>query len=257
MAVLKFLWGILINIDLLLIIGIALGAVLICTRFYKGGKRMLIRCLIPFLIIGYTPLARWMITSLEGRFPPMVEIPETVEGFILLGGSFSLRETKLREEPIYNKAGSRLFEFVALIQKYPYKKVVVTGTPLEVKYTREVFDMFGVDQSRVIYEGNSKNTQDNARLSYNLVRPVSGTKWVLVTSAYHMPRAVGLFEGAGWTVIPYPVNYMSTGSYGKSTWILGLDRMNFAAWRVAMLQWAGLVNHYLEGDTKTLYPKAS
>lgn len=257
MSVLKFLWGLLINLDILLIVGMLVGVFLLFSSAPQRGRRILVRCLIPFLIIGYTPVGRWIMTHQELRFPEIKEVPSDVDGFILLGGSFGLIETPLWEKPIYNKASSRLFEFIALVQKYPGKRIIVTGTPVESDYTRKVFDMFGVDQSRVTYEGNSRNTQDNAKLTYELVKPNPNSKWVLVTSAFHIPRSVGLFKGAGWTVIPYPVNYMSTGEYGKHSWLAGLDRMNFAAWRMGILQVAGLVNHYLEGDSKVIYPKPS
>jgi len=77
----------------------------------------------------------------------------------------------------------------------------------EAVNTRNLLESLGFDMSRVTFENKSKTTIENAKLSFELIQPKPGDKWLLVTSAYHLPRAVGLFRGAGWNVIPYPVDY--------------------------------------------------
>lgn len=77
---------------------------------------------------------------------------------------------------------------------------------------RRFFVQHGVDPDRLPLEGRSRDTRENARLSFELARPGPGGTWVLVTSAMHLPRAVGVFEAAGWNVGPYPIDHRTTGA---------------------------------------------
>ena len=214
---LKILWGLLINIDLVLQALLIFGLILCMTPWKEWGKRCVVIVLIPFLILSLTPMGRWMVTTLENRFAQQGDLPPDVVGLILLGGSFALQETEIRNRPVYNKVAARLFEFIELAHKYPNLKILVTGTPLEIKFTQEVFKNHGIDLGRVIFENQSTNTKDNAYNSYALIKP-QNDRWALVTSAYHMPRAVGLFRGAGWNIFPFPVDYQTAGNYGMNTW---------------------------------------
>ena len=101
------------------------------------------------------------------------------------------------------------------------------------------------------FEEESSNTRDNAYKSYALIQP-GNDRWILVTSAFHMPKAVGLFRAAGWNVLPYPVNYQTSGMYDIKQKV-GRDNIYAFTWAIA--QYAGLLCHYLKGDTKELYPK--
>ena len=69
--------------------------------------------------------------------------------------------------------------------------------PEDVKETmvaRRFFAEMGLDSGRVIYEDRSRNTFENAVYTYDLVKPAPGEKWILITSAYHMARSVGVFR---------------------------------------------------------------
>lgn len=251
---LKILWGLLINIDLVLQVLLIFGLILCMTPWKEWGKRCVVIVLIPFLVLSLTPMGRWMITSLENRFVEQHSIPPDVTGLILLSGSFSLSETETRNRPVYNKVAARLFEFIELAHQYPHLKLLVTGTPLEIKFTREVLKKHGINLKRVIFEDQSLTTKDNAYNSYALINP-GDTRWALITSAYHMPRSVSLFRGAGWNILPYPVDYQTSGTYSFKSWLSGLDHLNILAASAAIKEWAGLVNNYLEGHSKELYPR--
>ncbi|MBS0185405.1 MAG: YdcF family protein [Proteobacteria bacterium] len=249
-----FIRNILINFDLVLQAFVLLGLILCMTSWKKWGQRIVIIALVPLFIIILTPFGPWMMTHLETRFSQPENIPDDVKGLILLGGTFSKEKSRLQQRPIYNQSASRLFEFIALAQKFPTLKILITGTPLEIKLTRDVFMEHGIDMGRVIFEENSFNTKDNAYNSYALIQP-KNEKWILVTSAFHMPKAVGLFQGAGWNIIPYPVNYQTTGTYGLKQ--KGIGRDNIHAFTTAFTQNISLLYHYLKGNIKEFYPKAN
>ncbi|HQS84762.1 MAG: hypothetical protein B7Y25_07520 [Alphaproteobacteria bacterium 16-39-46] len=247
-----FIRSVLINFDLLLQLGVLLGIILCMTPWKKWGQRIVVVALVPLFVIILTPFGPWMMTHLETRFPQPKVISEDIKGLILLGGTFSEEKSRLQQRPIYNQSASRLFEFIALAQKFPTLKILVTGTPLEVKLTRDVFKEHGINLGRVIFEENSLNTKDNAYKSYELIQP-KNERWLLVTSAFHMPKAVGLFRGAGWNVLPFPVNYQTSGTYAMKQ--KGIGRDNVYAFTTAITQNISLLYHYLKGDTKELYPE--
>lgn len=83
--------------------------------------------------------------------------------------------------------------------------------PKEAHYVAPVFARLGLDPTRIVFEDRSRNTAENAQLSKKKMNPTAGENWLLVTSAFHMPRAVGSFRKVGWPVIPYPVDYNTTG----------------------------------------------
>ncbi len=252
MAFLKWVWWIFINADLLFQWGMIVALLLWAVGLKVFGRRLLVCMVVPFLILSLTPCGRWMITHLENRFEEHSYLSKDVHGAILLGGAFALKETSVRGKPVFNKAAGRMMAFIELAQRYPHLKLLLTGTPLETHFTKEILQAHHIDMSRVILEKASKNTVDNARLSYETVHP-GREKWALVTSGFHMPRSVGLFKKAGWNVVPYPVDYHTTGAYDGVGWG-GLDRLNTTAYSLAVRQWAGLVNNYLEGLSHEIFP---
>lgn len=232
-----------------------LGLILWRTRFGVVGRRLVVGALISFLIINITPIGRWILTYLENAASQSYVNPThkdivNAEGLILLGGIFSLGETKARKEPVYNKAAGRLFEFIYLAQKNPHLPIVFSGTSEEAIYTKQVFDKFGIDPLRVRYENQSKNTRDNAQKTATLLSKEDKKKeWVLVTSAFHLPRSLAFFRKEGIQVIPYPSEYHTSGTYGWNTWIMGhswITGYNTYAWFIGMRELAGIISIYLE-----------
>ncbi|MBY0462758.1 MAG: YdcF family protein, partial [Alphaproteobacteria bacterium] len=152
-------------------------------------------------------------------------------------------------------AAGRVIEFISLARRYPNLPIVFTGTPIEVELTKKLFDEMGIDPARITYENESRNTLDNASNSYKLVQPKPEDKWVLVTSAFHIPRSMGLFKGAGWNVTAYPVDYHIV-SLKLSKLVLGtLDRQNPIAWRIVISEWASLFNNYVNGKSPEFFPR--
>lgn len=255
MVFLQYFFGLIINIDVYLqIILMGLVGLMLFSRISRSrlAKGMVI-CLIPYLAINFFPLGRMMIVHLENHIPRPASLTQ-VDGIILLGGSFSLDETADRGEPVYNLAGARLFEFAELAYRYPHAKLVLTGTPLESEYGVKALKSLGIAASRIISENQATNTITNAENAYQLVKPKPHEKWLLVTSAFHMPRSYGLFRKQGWKVIPYPVNYLTPGKNPiKKFWHSAYRRTNALAWAVATKEWAGMVNHYLEGRSEHLF----
>jgi uncharacterized SAM-binding protein YcdF (DUF218 family) len=104
----------------------------------------------------------------------------------------------------------------------------------------------------VVLEEQSRSTHENAVYAKEMIRPTSGEKWVLVTSAYHMPRAVAAFQAVDWPVIPYPLDYRIDPETGLRPDFSLLDGLSAST--LAGKEWAGLVGYRVMGWTRELFP---
>lgn len=255
----KVLW-ILTDPGNLLLILLVLGAVLLWSPWRRMGRRLVSLTALVMLALAVFPVGAYVLQSLENRFPPPKELPEQVGGIVVLGGMIDQIVSKKRGQPSINGAAERLTEFAVLARRYPDAKLIFTGgsgklTAQDVKEADAVkpfLEALGMDVSRVIFEDESRNTHENAVYSKQLGQPGEGEPWILITSAFHMPRSVGCFREAGWTVIPYPVDYNTTGTEGIDMSFNLMSGLSGASG--AVKEWLGLMFYYLTGRTNTLYP---
>lgn len=210
------------------------------------------------LLLSATPIGRSSLALLEDRFPQQ-RIEGPVDGIIVLGGAQSPETSAAVGHPQVNGAAERMIAFVELARAHPEAKLVFTGGSGEVfrQDVREADDVppllnaLGFDASRVTLERDSRNTWENATLAKALVKPRPGEVWVLITSAWHMPRSVGCFRAAGWSVIPYPVDYRTLP---RDRWPL-LETLNqLDLLTMAAKEWVGLAGYHLMGRTDDWFP---
>jgi uncharacterized SAM-binding protein YcdF (DUF218 family) len=148
---------------------------------------------------------------------------------------------------------------VILAHRYPQAKLVFTGgsgaieqgVSNEAEFARILLEQLGVPPDRVIFENTSRTTWENAVNSYALVKPRQDEHWILVTSASHMPRAVGVFRKIGWPVLPWPVGYQSRDRLTDHPQSMG-RKLEVLDW--AVHEWIGLAAYYLQGKTSALFP---
>lgn len=199
------------DMDVFFCVALGLGAILWCFGYRTWGIRLVLVVLVPFFILTLTPCGSWLLMRLENLHEERLIIPEGTEGMILLGGGVAQIPKSTRGQPIYGSSMGRVFEALRLAHQYPSLKILLTGTPSEVTLTKSIFEQHQIDPTRLIEEDCSFSTEQNAQNSFALVKP-GKRPWLLVTSAFHMNRAVGVFEKNGWNVIPYPVDYKSGGT---------------------------------------------
>jgi uncharacterized SAM-binding protein YcdF (DUF218 family) len=202
------------------------------------------------VLFGFFPLSNWLLAPLEKRASAM-EAKDLggAAGIIVLGGAIEGRSALGDQAPHLNEAGERMIDAVRLAGLYPSLPVVFTGGPAvflghdspesEAELARQFFERFNIAPPRLLLEDRSRNTHENAVLTARLLQPKAGQKWILVTSAFHMPRAKALFEAQGFEILAWPVDFKTSGFQGS--WRLfprasdGLRRMDFAA-----KEWVGL-----------------
>ncbi|PPD28691.1 MAG: hypothetical protein CTY20_09150 [Hyphomicrobium sp.] len=227
------------------------------------GLRLASAGFFGFVAVGILPVGNALILPLEQRFAgaPGPGTEGDVAGIILLGGFEDGWVSEGRGGLMVNEAAERLTEGVRLAKLIPGVPVVFTGGSAALMVSlpgaaqpvgRFLTDM-GITPERIVLEERSRNTHENALFTRDLVKPASGRRWVLVTSAAHMPRSVGVFRKAGFDVIPYPVDYRTRGPEDLLRPFeripAGLERTDVAA-----REWIGLVAYWLTGRTDTLFP---
>jgi uncharacterized SAM-binding protein YcdF (DUF218 family) len=245
-----------------LLIGIGLlGVVLCATRFASSGRKLMIASIVLLAICGLSPLGYWLLYPLEARFPPWNPAQGAPDGIIVLGGSVEADLSAAHDTTVITSAADRIFATAALARQYPNTRIVYSGgssnlistDAKEADYAARLFENLGIPKSRLTMERQSRNTQENAEFSKKLVQPKSGERWLLVTSAYHMPRSVGLFRKADFPVEPYPVDWRTDGSEAllefSNVENTGLTRTDLAS-----REWLGLLTYWITGKIDSPFP---
>ena len=240
---------------------LGLGLLLGWTRWAGRGRRLVLVAGAGLLLCGFSPLGSLMLTPLEARFAAPPEDMPAPTGILVLGGGIDEALTMERNQVALTESGVRMTAAVALALRYPQARLVFSGGSaalLSVKTTesaaaRRMWSELGIAPERMIFEDKSRNTFENALFSKEMVQPKAGERWLLVTSAYHMPRSVGIFRKAGFAVTPYPVDYR-TRPWPASLHPQWESRQNLALVDVATREWMGLAAYWLSGRTDALFP---
>lgn len=242
---------------LALCFGLALGS----TRFARAGRRILAAAVVLLVAAAVSPLGSLLLRPLEDRFPRPPADMSAPTGIVVLGGALDEEIGAARNETTLTEAGARLTAGVELARRYPQALLVFTGGSAdltrpgrdEARGVRTLWLALGVAPERMRFEDRSRNTYENAAMTRELVAPQPGQRWLLVTSAAHMPRAVGLFRGVGWEVAAYPVDYRTFGTSADfHPTVEALDAMRRLD--TALHEWVGLVAYRLAGRTRSLFP---
>ncbi|WP_421951398.1 YdcF family protein [Pelagibacterium sp.] len=211
------------------------------------------------VLAAWSPLGVFALGILENRFPK-TGLPDEIAGIIVLGGAVDTHISYGRSALVLNEAGERIVETLILAARYPEAEIFLSGggghladdgSLTESELAGRALIDAGVAPGRISMEESSRNTCENARETAAVLADRATGNWVLVTSASHMPRAVGCFNRAGLDVLPYPVDYRTTPAGTAST---GVASSGLAATDLAAHEWIGLVSYRLAGFTDVLFP---
>ena len=239
-----------------------LGAVLLVTRFRHAGSRILLIGVAALLALGYSPFANVLLLPLSERFPAWKSDGRTPDGIIVLGGAIDSDTSLARNSLEMDSSAERIVTMLQLARKYPDARIVFSGgsgtllqdSASEAPIAGRLLESFGVARDRVVLEGSSRTTAENAIFTQRLVQPKPCEVWLLVTSAFHMPRSIGAFRKAGFDVEAYPVDWRTRG-WGDA--MTPFDKLSAGLARsdVAVHEWTGLVAYWLTGRSSELFPK--
>lgn len=257
----KILWFLAQPSNLLMVI-VALSVLALYGRWAHLGRRFLVGSTLVLLFFGIGPGGSWPLIPLENRFPTLAaDFPEPT-GIVVLGGGVNEVVSSARNTGELSYAGPRITASAALTRRYPNARLVFTGGSgslfrgdvSEAEVAQRIYVGLGIPAERLTLEQQSRNTWENAVMTRDLVKPKPGEVWLLVTSAFHMPRAMGIFRKAGFEVVPCPVDYGTRGwwrDYVRPTLDMSQGLRRFDA---GVREWIGLVAYYFSGKTTALFP---
>src|ERR1700676_285252 len=245
--------------NLLISIGLV-GLVLLCTQFRRLASWLVVTSVVLLALAGFSPLGNILMLPLEQRFPAWEASRGPPDGIVVLGGAISPDVSMARGVVALDEAAERITVTAELARRYPSARIIFSGgtsslssgAPAEAPVAVKEFEALGIAHERITAEEQSRNTVENAVFSRLLANPQPGERWILVTSAYHMPRAMAAFRAAGFAIEAYPVDWHTRGpidalapfgSLGD-----GLRRTD-----TAVREWVGLLAYRITGKTAELF----
>jgi len=222
----------------------------------KAGRSFLILGMIVFIGTGLFPLGHNALAYLEHFYDRPADLSVDIDGILILGGASQSEIADKRGVLALNDSAERIIEALSLSQKYPEAIIVFAGGNGQLIKTHErteaddtamlVSDL-GIASDNIFYEDTSRTTFENILFTRRLFFPQPEENWLLVTSAFHMPRAMAVAQRQNWmNLIPYPVDYRTIG--GASWLPTHLDVIdNMADLHIALHEFVGLAGYQLTG----------
>lgn len=245
----------------LLVFFLFFGVLLLLFNRISTAKKVLIPTgLMAFILMAY-PISDYVMKPLENRFSKPQTLPSKIDGIIILGGGEDLKRSLSWQVAELGLGGDRYIGTAGLATYYPNAPVIFTGgsgsislqnTSGEGALARTLLTTIGISEERLIIESKSRNTYENFKYTKPLLPKTDGT-YLLVTSAFHMARAVGIARMQGVNVIAYPVDYRTNSD---SLRIFDFDFFDhLKALEPAWREWVGLTVYYLTGKTNQWFPE--
>jgi uncharacterized SAM-binding protein YcdF (DUF218 family) len=231
----------------LVLLGLVLGGL-------KQRRRLCWLILLCVLAAAVLPVGAWLVRTLEARFPAP-ELSERIDGIIVLAGAELAEQSIQTGEPQLSSFGDRLTSFLLLANRYPEARLIHSGAGVSARYSqsevaRQLLTGAGLSSERLRFESESENTCESAAALHRMLSPVAGERWVLVTSGFHMPRAIACFRAVDWEVLPYPADFRRSVGYVHFDVLQNLEDLD-----LAVHEWLGLLYYRLRGETEEIFPR--
>lgn len=238
-----------------------LGVILFLAGLRRGAVAAVALATVLLLVVGFSPLSNLLLLPLSERFPAWHAHGAAPDGIIVLGGAIDSNASAARGTLELDASAERVMAMLLLARQFPHARIVYTGGSAnlvtdgasEAPIAGRLLESFGVAPERITLEGRSRTTDENAAFTRDLVAPKPGERWLLVTSAFHMPRAMAVFRAAGFNVEAYPVDWRTRGWIDATS---PFDRLSDGLARadVAVHEWTGLLIYRLAGRSQELLP---
>lgn len=255
----KLIW-LLISPDSLLLILIIFSLVLLYFGKTQLAKTTLTITTLLLIVIALFPTGEWLLYPLESRFKTNPDLPEKIDGIVVLSGAEDPELSHIWNQVELAGAAERDLAFLNLARQYPKAKLIFTGgsgSLTKQKYkaadvAKMLFKQQSFDIKKIQFEHKSRNTYENAIYSKDIAKPLKNENWLLITTSWHMPRSIGIFCKAEWPIIPYPVDHQ-TNKDDLFRVDFDLSR-NLIVLKTGIKEWLGLFAYYLSGKTTSLLP---
>jgi uncharacterized SAM-binding protein YcdF (DUF218 family) len=224
------------------------------------GIKILKATIFLFMIIAIFPIGQLLLSPLEYRFQDDQKLPRDIDGIIVLSGPENAKKSIKWNKVEIGDGAERSLMFMQLVRRYPNSTHVFSGGSgllhdqgnSQADVAKKLYKNHGLNVQNIIFEKNSRNTYENAIFSKNRVKPSKHSKWGLITSAWHMPRAVGVFCNAGWNIVPITVDHITLPNH---TYSLDFDFSgHLSELNIAFKEWIGLTAYWLTNKTEKIFP---
>ena len=210
----------------------------------------------------FTSTGTVALQVLEERIPKPASDPAEISCMIILGGAFDNEINTARGGIELNQAADRFVEALRLARNYPEARILVSGGDGSISSDYEgeavtaerFFTAFGIPAERLVKENTSRTTYENSRNTAELLSSHGFQDCLLITSAFHMPRSVGLFTKAGIKVTPWPVDYRTSG-IARLSFDFTQPALNAQLTTTAVREWLSLTAYYLARRIDTWFPR--
>lgn len=254
----KYFWIIAAPLNFLALC-LLIGCLLILAKkTHALAKRLIAISVISFLILGFVPIGKNLLVFLETRHDiPSNQNISNMEGIIILGGCIHPKMSDHYKYPVIIDSCERITQGLTLLNTYPNKKLIFTGGSGQVSsqnfkeadIAKMLFSNLNINMETIYFENQSKNTFENALLTKELLNKNQQLnkdgKWLLITSAFHMPRASRLFCAQDIDILSYPTDHRT---YGRYNFTPNLDVLgNFTALHTASKEIIGFIVYWITG----------
>ncbi|MGZ9097841.1 MAG: YdcF family protein [Micavibrio sp.] len=203
-------------------------AVLFCAALFafairrvRAGRFLLLSSFALLLVFGILPIGHNGLYYLESRNGRPTAMPDQLDGVLILGGAIETQKSGRSGQTEFNEGAERVLSAMALSRDYPDAIFLFSGGSNKLFGSKRseadevaiFMEIMGFATKNIAYEEKSRNTFENFQFSFQKIAPEKKENWLLVTSAFHMPRSLAIARKMGWDLIPYPVDYRSQGRY--------------------------------------------
>ena len=235
-------------LDPLHILGVFVGLATLCN--WLGRLRALANTMLLLwtVLLGMTPLWNSLLFDLVTKIKRAA--PDQISGIIFLGGAIDELTTEAHDDVTLGNAAERMTATLGLMRLYPNAPVIFTGfsgrlvrgklseSDVALRFFKEIIG----STERILLENRSRNTIENARYTKKLTTFAETGPWLLVTSAFHMPRAFEIFSDHQIDVMPYPTDFRSNHSDSGFRWNLAKGASQL---KTLMHEWIGITVYRL------------
>ena len=210
-------------------------------------------------LISFFPVGSFLIYNIEKEYHENTKIPEKLDGILILGGATNPLLFKEYNQISLNGAAERLVESAMMIKKFQKIKVIFSSGSGIVnrpdlshsKVAKSFYKKMGVEINKIIFEDNSRNTYENIIFSKKIAKPKTNENWLLITSAYHMKRALLIADKNNWKLTPYAVDFKNLKNFRFTPNLKLLTNLNL--FQLGFHEWSGLISYYIMGRTNKIF----
>ena len=211
------------------------------------------------LTISIFPIGNFLIHKIEKEYHLKNMVPNNLDGILILGGATSPTLFKEFNQVSVNDSAERLIESVKIIKEFKNSKIIfsggsgVVGRPElgHAEAAKFFYKKMEINTDRIIFENKSRNTYENILFSNEIVNPRKNEKWLLITSASHMKRALLIGLKQDWKLIPYAVDFKIRKKYEFKPSFNLLSNLN--SFQQASHEWLGLISYYFMKRTDRIF----